>query len=214
MFDKNAIKLVGFDLDQTLYEESPETHLAYREALYRMLGEHLGVSSDEAQRLFIEGYEKLASGTETVRALGIKDPEKFSALVSNAANQHLFLKRDQKLIELFRYLKGRYLLFLITAGGEKSSYQKLERLGLSPENDFIYKIFGDSEHGGKTIGRGFMRILDLSGRNPEEHLYVGDREAADILPAKKAGMRTAMTWKQSDAADFSIPTIYDLKKWL
>jgi len=214
MFDKSAIKLIGFDLDQTLYAESKETHLAYRKALYQMLGECLKIDPKEAERLFIEGYAKLGSGTETVRALGIKNSERFSAEVSNIAQQHLFLTRDEKLLELIEYLQKSYVLFLITASGEKSSYEKLEKLGVVPDIAFAYKIFGDSQHGGKTRGRSFAQLIALSGRHPEEHLYVGDREAADILPAKKAGMRTAMAWSNSRLADFSIPTIYDLKKWV
>lgn len=211
-FNRDIIKLVGFDLDQTLYKETAVTRRVYRDALYKLLAESLKIPYSEAKKRFLKSYEVLGSGTEAVRVMGIKNPEKFSAEVSTRAQQHLYLKRDERLVRLIQYLKSRYTLFLITASGEEASCLKLEKMGLSPEYDFKYRIFGDSPHGGKTIGRSFRRMVELSRRKPQEHLYVGDREATDIIPAQKVGMQTAMAWHKSRIADIELPTIYDLKK--
>ncbi|MBG0824549.1 HAD family hydrolase [Planomonospora sp. ID91781] len=38
----------------------------------------------------------------------------------------------------------------------------------------------------------FARVVEVCGREPGEILYVGDRLDNDVLPARKAGMRTAL----------------------
>ncbi|GAA2264284.1 hypothetical protein GCM10010149_00200 [Nonomuraea roseoviolacea subsp. roseoviolacea] len=37
----------------------------------------------------------------------------------------------------------------------------------------------------------FIRLVDLSGTDPSDIVYVGDHPANDVLPAKAAGLRTA-----------------------
>ncbi|MDF5758134.1 HAD family hydrolase [Spongiactinospora sp. TRM90649] len=38
----------------------------------------------------------------------------------------------------------------------------------------------------------FAKVVSVAGREPEEILYVGDRLDNDVLPARRAGMRTAL----------------------
>jgi HAD superfamily hydrolase (TIGR01549 family) len=213
MINKEIIKFVGFDLDQTLYEDTAETYKVYRTTLYKLMAKELSISFKEAQEKFEKNYAILGSGTETVRLLGIQNPEDFSALVSKKSDIGKYLKKDQKLIDLIRYLQEQYTLFLITASAKESSLLKLKNLGLK-EGDFAFRVYGDCEKSGKTKGRSFKKILKQTKAEPRSHIYVGDRDATDIIPAKNAGMQTIMVWNKSKHADLSLKTVYELKEYL
>ena len=59
---------------------------------------------------------------------------------------------------------------------------------------------------------GFEKIVKLSGVAPEKILFVGDRIKADILPAKKVGLKTALVWssEKSTEADYTLPHVADV----
>ena len=58
----------------------------------------------------------------------------------------------------------------------------------------------------------FLFTLQCTGLKPEEHLFVGDRDETDIAPAKKIGMKTCYVWGQSQVADISFDTVYQVSK--
>ncbi|MBU2025861.1 MAG: HAD family hydrolase [Patescibacteria group bacterium] len=213
MLDKKIIKFVGFDLDQTLYEDNAGTHNAYRSTLYRLLAKELGIGLDKAEKEFKKLYKVLGSGTEVARVMGVKNPEMLSAKVSNLSNMHKYIKRDEKLVKLIEYLDEKYELFLITASAKKSSGLKLEKLGFGM-GVFKHAICSGTKGWGKTTGKSFSRLLKLTKARPREHVFVGDRDVTDILPAKRAGMQTVMVWGRSKNADLSIKTIYELENYL
>jgi FMN phosphatase YigB (HAD superfamily) len=213
MLDPKTIKLIGFDLDQTLYKETKLTFKIYRETVYRLAAQELGLELEVAKKQFKKHYQILKSGREALEKMGIKNAEKLSLKISQEADLSLAIKKDQKLIHLLGYLSKKYTLFLVTSSAKKSAFAKIKALGIDPKI-FRYKIFGDNFLGGKFSGDSFRGLLKLTKRKPEEHLFIGDKETIDILPPKKLGMRTALAWGVSVAADFSLPTIYDLKNKL
>ncbi|MBD3238060.1 MAG: HAD hydrolase-like protein [Candidatus Moranbacteria bacterium] len=214
MLKKHLVKAVGFDLDQTFYQDTQATKKAYRDTLYHLLAKNLKISVKKAQQQFEKHYQILGSGTEAVRLLGINEPEKFSARVSNQAKQHLYLKKDPELVNLIQYLKDKYLTFLVTASGEIGARLKLKKLGLSADHDFQVSVFGDSAKASKTKGLSFSHVLKQTKLDPPAHVYVGDRDATDILPAKRQGMQTVLVWGKSKQADLSLPEIYQLDQYL
>ena len=60
----------------------------------------------------------------------------------------------------------------------------------------------------------FRLLLKITGLPADQHLYIGDRELVDILPAKKLGMKTILVWGKSKIADLSLPTVYDVAEVL
>ncbi|MEA3273046.1 MAG: HAD family hydrolase [Patescibacteria group bacterium] len=214
MIHPPLIKFVGLDLDLTLYKENKKVEEAFRNAWYTLMASEFEISYQEAKKKFLEYRKTITGGCAIARAMGIKDPENFAMRASTKAKTHLYLKKDQRLVDLIKYLQEKYVLFLVTASAKADAYLKLKKLGIDPKNDFQYKIFGDSEKSGKFNGKSFSKLIKMTKGKPREHLFVGDKEAQDIIPAKRAGMQTVMVWKQSKNADLSLPTIYDLEKWL
>ena len=214
MLKKEIIKFVGFDLDQTLYKDTNEVQEHYRDVIFTDLSKLLEISYQEAKKKFEKNYQIFGSGTETVRFLGVKEPEKFSADISNKVKVYEYLKPDPEVVNLLRYFREKYKLFLITTSAKESGFKKLKKIGLAPEDDFDYMLFGGDRKLSKTKGKSYSAMLKLTKGKPVEHVFVGDKEKADILPAKRVGMQTVMVWNESKAADLNIPTIYDLDKYL
>src|SRR3989338_3406130 len=77
------IRVIGFDLDQTLYPKSPLVDEKIQEYLYRKIADHARVNLNEAERLFKGRYRRGAgmSGSETLRDLGLSN---VSGLVQEA----------------------------------------------------------------------------------------------------------------------------------
>lgn len=213
MLDLKKIKLVGFDLDQTLYKETKETFRIYRQTAYRLAARELGISTQEAEKQFLKNYQKTKSGREALKAMGIKDSEKFSLNISASADLSGAIRPDPKLVNLLDYLASRYDLFLVTSSAKVSALLKLKALGVDPAI-FKHRIFGDDFLGGKSSGVSFQHLLRLTGVKPECHLFIGDKEEMDVLPPQKLGFQTALVWGSSRIADFFLPTIYDLKNKL
>ena len=193
MLKPEKIKFVGFDLDQTLYPDTPESKKEYRNTIYVLLAKELKISKATAEKEFEKNYKVLGSGTEAVRVLGVKNPEQFSALVSRTAKIHHYLARDQRLVDMIEALKEKYVLFLVSASAKESADLKLNKLGISLK-DFKYAVFNDEKGSGKTTGKSFRQLMKLTKAKPQEHVFVGDRDVTDIVPPKKLGMQTIMVW--------------------
>lgn len=53
---------------------------------------------------------------------------------------------------------------------------------------------------------GFRKMVELSGADAGDVLYVGDKVNKDVLPAKQVGMQTCLLWAESPEADFCART--------
>lgn len=207
----SEIKVLIWDFDGTFYKPNPALFHAVREAEYRVIMEHNGWTRDQA----IEAFEKLyknvyPSATETVgRIVGI--PTGDAALeMENYFDRRDFLARDERLIGLFKALKGyRHIIF---GNGIIAKHKEtLPVLGLDPG---VFELFVTSEVVGYTKPHpaGFEYILNYTKLPPKAHLMIGDREAVDLSPAKALGMKTCFVWSdtKSHIADVTLPQVYDL----
>ncbi len=214
MIHPSSIKFVGLDLDLTLYKESQKIKDTFRDAWCKLMESEFKISYQKAQKEFAKYRKTISGGCEIAKAMGINQPEQFAMRASINSKMYLYLKKDEKLLGLIRYLQEKYVLFLITASAKQDAFLKLEKLGLNPENDFKYSVFGDSAGSGKANGKSFAKIIKLTKHKPIEHIYIGDSDSQDIIPAKRKGFQTVMVWKKSEQADLSLPSIYDLDQWL
>ena len=81
------------------------------------------------------------------------------------------------------------------------------------KNVFDIIVYGDHE---VIVGKpkdesAFRYVVEKSGIPAENHVYIGDREKADILPPKSIGMKTIAVGKEILSADASVPFVYDIK---
>ncbi|MFC1711308.1 HAD family hydrolase [Patescibacteria group bacterium] len=57
----------------------------------------------------------------------------------------------------------------------------------------------------------FKLILNYTKLKPENHLFIGDSDKKEMIPAKKLGMKTCLVWGKSKVADISLKTVYEVE---
>ena len=212
------VRAIGFDLDQTLYPDSPEINNRVRNKIAERL---VNISPsfrtsyesmERARKRFEERYKILKSGTEVLREAGYANPERVMDDCLAGADVLDLISENPKLKEIFDKLENKYkTLFLITSSPKDLANEKLKKIGISPAI-FKYKIYSDTPNTGpKSTGEPFRFILNLSSLHPSQHLYIGDRLKSDILPPKNLGMYAGGVWSEIKEADFSIPHINKLE---
>lgn len=209
------IRAVGFDLDGTLYAQTPQMDERIRDLIAtKVLAKLPELGSLEKAREFSERkYRELESRKKTLEVIGYENASKLMEEIFHEADGAQFLERDARLIALLEEIrKAKEYLYLITTSPEKEAKKKLEKLGVS-ENLFNSTIFGDNpimaENPKNEIV--FGHIVKLSGIPAENHVYIGDREKADILSPQSIGMKTIAVGTEIPAADMRVPLIYDIQ---
>lgn len=138
------IRIIGFDLDQTLYPKSFEIDLAIQAYIYEKISRKKGCSFERAKKLFLSYYPEL-SGSKTLIKLGFQE-KKAGQIVQKAldkADITSFLEPDPMVVKLLKDIKRKYgSLSLITGSSKKLSLEKLKKLGI-PQELFDFTIFGE-----------------------------------------------------------------------
>ncbi len=206
----SQIKVLVWDFDGTLYKELPEIKSEIHKNVIELVVKARGLSWQKAEKLFWKNYHTLGSSIKSLIALGV-DREYVLAGEWYSKIQLKYLKKDERLAEMFKGLEGlRHIID--TNGAGPPTIKKLKKLGLSLE--IFEKIFTNAEMFGrfKPDLFPFRAILDYTALKPEKHLFIGDREKTDLVPAKKIGMRTCLVWGKSKLADISLRKVYDVEK--
>ncbi|MBI3559765.1 HAD family hydrolase [Candidatus Gottesmanbacteria bacterium] len=211
----NGIKVLIWDFDGTFYKPNPALFAATREAEYRVIMAHTGWTRELTLEAFEKLYKKVyPSATETVgKIVGISTADA-AVEMESYFDRRDFLARDERLIKLFKKLKG--FRHIILANGVIARHKEtLKVLGVPTKT---FELFVTSEVVGKTKPHpeGFRYILNYTKLPPGEHLMIGDRDLVDLAPARALGMRTYLVWSDSPGkhADLTIPTVYEMSKHL
>lgn len=207
------VKAVGFDLDGTLYKSTPEFNNWVRENLLELVVCKVGGSARQIENEFQKRREEFGSTTMTLNSYGLDGEQIFQDLFDKAPLEK-FILPDGKLAKLLNDLSKKYKLFIISNGTERQVLRKLKYLEIGTE--LFSPLVSCYDHDGwvKPNPGSFLYVLDELDLAPNEVLFVGDREATDIEGARGVEMRTAMVWGESELADISLETVYDLGKLL
>ncbi len=195
-------KAVIFDLDHTLYDFTGP-HLAAIRAINAYMGEHFGLSPEEADRKGKEafkltkqkvGEKTVATHSRTLRyqtlceLLGENEFE--HAHVMGELYWNTFygeMKSDPVVAEVLSALRDKGLRIIIgTDMTAPEQYKKIAILGLQDKIDYLVT----SEEAGEE--KPSARILDLcvkkAGCAKEECIFVGDHPMKDVLGPMHYGM--------------------------
>lgn len=202
------IKVLLWDLDGTLYQDDPKLKSKIRRNIFRVLVRNKGWSLQKAKREFLQKYQEIGSATKTLEVLGLEGTKTFEKIFEQVAWER-FLKNNKKLQQVFKKLKYRH--WLISNSLKKFVDLKLKLLGLEPS--FFEEVIGLYNLGiFKPDPAVFKMVLGKTYLPARYHLSIGDKEATDIIPAKKIGMKTCLVWGKSKIADISLPQVYDVVK--
>jgi FMN phosphatase YigB (HAD superfamily) len=213
------VKVLIWDFDGTLYQQNESLWNDIREAEYRVIMNHTGWNHEKTVDEFSQIYKKIVlSATETVARLSNIQIAEASVEMESYFDRTKYVKRDEKLIELFSSLKS-YAHYILCNGAVVGVEKTLTMLGL-PKETFVKIV--TSEHAGanKPDPRGFEYIMHHAYQAISNQLsaasffMLGDRPLVDLLPAKKLGMQTCLVWQEKkpdeDFIDYAVPTVYDI----
>lgn len=198
MFFWIMIKLLIFDLDNTLYDEK-----SYVESGFKAVAKFLSASSEKFKEQEI--YDALIQSFETngrgknFDDLKRKYPEIDVAELVKVYREHLpKIIMPHDVLQCLKSLKESHKMALLTNGWPEVQKQKVAALGLEKIFDKIFYAQEDGLEFRKPHKRFFEKVLEWSGLSPEEILMIGDDVEADIIPATQMGMQTFLVEKIGD----------------
>lgn len=209
------IKIIAWDMDTTLYQPLPELARAFLNGCVEEVARVKKLSLSEAQKIFNEERSRNDSSTQAMINLEIGDPQTvFNTMweIQKRIGKVNYLQKDSRLPLLFEKLK-KFRHFIISNSVREEVKTVLGAIGLSAK--YFEKIITVDDTGKpKPDPAPFKLLLKITGLPADQHLYIGDREKVDIIPAKKLGMKTILVWGTSSVADVSLPTVYDVVNFL
>ena len=219
--DYKNIKVIGFDLDQTLYPKSPEIDDAIQGYIYEKISKKAGIDVETAKRKFDELYQKGKglSGSRTLMTFGFeKELAKniVQEALENADTILNFLTPDQKTVSFLEKMKDKYgSIDLITGSSRNSTKTKLEKLAIPTE---LFSHIITSNDGSKSdLSALHMWLGFYPDCKPENFLYIGDRVSSDFEKPKEVGIRSILVNipNPDQTVDcLQLPSLTELEKYL
>ena len=210
------VKAVGFDLDRTLYTDSPElTELMAKAVCQQALETKPELSqAGNVENFFRQEYEEKGNWSDVLRSAGFESPGPIVHSCLADLDVLSFIERDRELVELMQLLGARYFLFLITGSPKYFACSVLDKIGLNHQL-FQFTLFCDDvKFIPKIKPNNFQYYLAHSHFSPYENVYVGDNPLTDILIPKLLGMRTIAVGRYIEEADLSVDTIHGIRPLL
>lgn len=214
-----ALKAVFFDTSDTLYH-SPDFKKAQSRQPVIQLSKRRDITLEEAKELFSKTKEELKSRmvhvpkVAVMMELGVSRLEMQESLAE--IDPRDFLQPDEKLNAVLKGLGGRFELGVITNVLRKFLDNILDALGVD-KTCFKYIVSVDNTVNSKPHEEPFLKAIELSGLEPSECVYVGDSFTKDMIPARKAGMKTVWVSQEAvedESVDVRIKSIYEIEEAL
>ncbi|WP_234003884.1 MULTISPECIES: HAD family hydrolase [unclassified Nocardiopsis] len=218
-----AIRTVVFDVGETLIDETrifarwadrfAIPHMAFFGTIGAVIAS--GGTLTDGFRLLVPGFD-LEAESARWRA---EDPE--------GAREH-FDERDlyPDVRPAFKAMNEAGLSLVIAGNQPPEAGPALDAMGLGVDGIGISDVWGTQ----KPEPEFFDRVLELADRvrpgvTAGEILYVGDRVDNDVLPARRAGMRTALLRRgiygyrhaatpDAERADVVVDDLHQLSDWI
>lgn len=187
------IKVIGFDLDQTLYPKSPEIDTAIQGYIYEKIADHKKIPIEEAEKLFCDLYQNGngLSGRKTLLTLGIPRSEEIVQEALENADIDKFLSPNPDVLNFLQRLKEKYsYIDLITGSNKKVTEKKLNKLHISEK--YFNNIITASD-ASKSDKSAFIKWLSYYPKfQPKNFLYIGDRSSTDYTIPKEMKMESIL----------------------
>lgn len=186
---------VFFDIDDTLFPSSEFADLARKQAVRAMI--ETGLPFTDSERLYARLIRIIhAQGSNygghfdaLCKELKIKRPARFiAAAVAAYHNAKTSILPYPEVPRVLLQLREEgYKLYVATNGNAIKQWDKLIRLGVAL---YFEDMFVSEEMGMEKSARFFQKVIRQLKCRPAQAVMIGDREDADIIPAKRAGWKT------------------------
>lgn len=203
-----SIHHIWFDLAGTLYEETPKFNKVHDQFRFETYAKLQNITDlKQAEREFLELYQKHGSNSAVFRALG--QPSSYWMKALDNMDFTAVLNPNPEISETLAKLKNEVPISLFTNFVRHRIGGLLNHLEISPD-DFTHILTGDDITERKPHLEGFYKMVKLSGLPANQILYIGDRLEVDVKPAKAVGMQTGLLYGKSDEADYSFESFKDI----
>jgi len=188
------VKYILFDIDDTLFPTTEFAELARKNAVRAMKTFGIDKTEKEVYRTLEEIISRKGSNYEAhfdelCKKLRITNNARFiAAAVAAYHNTKTAIQTYPEVPLVLLKLRERgYQLYAATNGNTLKQWDKLIRLQIAL---YFEDVFVSEELGVEKGDTFFKKVLKKLGATPEECVMIGDKETADIAPAKKLGMHT------------------------
>ena len=191
------VSCILFDLDGTLYESPAYSKQLESEILCYVSG-RLQLGEAETKALLNQRRRELGTLTSALQSLRI-DRNAFFETMADRIEPSLYISKDCEVRETIRALRGRgFKIGLVSNSGRPLVVKILDAIGL--ESRLFDIIVTSTEAEPKPSPQPFLLAVNTIGCKTSEIAYVGDREAAEIRPAKRSGLKTILLQRDKGTA--------------
>jgi len=203
--DRPSLDILFFDIDDTLYSTTEFAEHARRNAVAAMIEVGLAARLEDAMAELEEVVNEFSSNYpdhfgRLLDRLGPAASRGVNRAVLTAAGvvaYHSTKEREMRILPDVAALlemcqKGGVRMGVISAGLQVKQAEKLLRLGALRYFDAQAIFFTDQLGVGKPNPKVYRKAAAGAGVDPSRALYVGDRAAHDVVPARAVGMRTVL----------------------
>lgn len=195
-----AIKHIWFDCDGTLYPSPKELDDRVEKEILDELKIRKKLSLEQLRCDYKSALKKEGSKTRALGLFGISQEEAINII--NRVKHADYVQTDPKLAVTLYDLKQQHLYLSIFTNNKRPILTEvLQKLELK-DDLFYYQLTG-SEVRSKPDEEGYQRIVARCktelDQNPDELLFVGDRETTDLDPARNYGMNTLLVCSPESA---------------
>ncbi|MCR5068086.1 MAG: HAD family hydrolase [Erysipelotrichaceae bacterium] len=193
----SEIKVIMFDLDNTLLDRTEGAYRTFRHFLSSVLNIDPDTVYGESILQDMINWDGYGNIRKTFIMEGL---EKYYGIdlgefdINRWWYNNLWRFEDlfPETLEVLNYLKQKYRLAIVTNGDNYSQNSKIDRNGLRDYFDFI--VISADVGSEKPDPLMYQMALDHFGIQPEEAVYVGDTFGKDILGAHNIGIRPIWIW--------------------
>jgi len=192
-------KVIIWDLDNTLYRETPEFADMLDEAMAQALVEDLGVpmSVQDCKALVKQSYKQYRDGGEVFY-------REYNISPKDLSDTYHFRKPVEKIVPYDHLAERMAKLdaeqFVFTASNRYASERILKQIGL-------YEMFKDRYYSVEDFGEFhknesadiYLKYCAKIGKDPQDCLFVDD-SYSNLEFAKEAGMKTARIYYKNNSA--------------
>lgn len=192
------IKVIVFDLDDTLYDQKLYVYKAFRK-ISKFISKKYKRDEQFIYRSLIRMW--LRNGpmyqwlfNDLVKELGIESKSLINTLVRIFHSYKSKLRLYPKTRDTLQKLRKKYIIGMITDGNVQMQKNKISALNI--KNLFNIIIFCKLKKGfEKPNVNSYRLMIKKIGIKPNEMIYIGDNPYVDFIGAKKIGINTVRILK-------------------
>jgi len=213
------VKTIVWDIDGTMYRNLELGEKIYNEYISFVANKKKIKDPKLAEILLQKKISRRMTWSQATAILTKVNEKKILKEIEKKVDKTKFLTLNRRLVSMFNNEKiYRYTHYILTNSTKKSVLVALDAIGLTKKIIRFKKIISlENLTYAKPHSSNFKTILNITHTLPKTHLMIGDDLIADIIPAKKIGMKTcyiAPLDDNSTYADLQFSNIYQLLNFL